>query len=149
MSDDREQSSLRNHATDWLPPAPQVTNFTRHFWDAACERRLVLQYCTEAQKFQHYPRPVSLYTGRATLEWREVSGAGLIYALTTTRRGPAAFRGREPYLVATIELDEGVRMMSNLRSDADDPAAQIGARVLLSWQPTQGGFNLPIFRMAD
>lgn len=134
---------------DWLAPAPQPTNFTQAFWDAAREHRLVLQYCTVAKKFQHYPRPVSIYTGRSTVEWREVAGTGFIYAFTVTLRAPPAFRGREPYIVATIELDEGVRMMSNLVEPRDPARAYIGARVRLGWRPAQGGFNLPVFELID
>ena len=131
-------------ADAWQRPAPQPSSFTRPFWDAARERRLLLQYCTVARKFQHYPRPVSIYTGRKTIEWREVEGAGQVYAFTVTYRAPPAFRGREPYIVATIELDEGVRLMSNVVG-CQPADIRIGARVRLAWAPTAGGFNFPVF----
>jgi uncharacterized OB-fold protein len=130
----------------WQRPAPEITSVTKPFWDAARERRLILQYCTEANRFQHYPRPVSIYTGQKTLEWREVGGNGTIYALTETHRGPPAFRGREPYLIATIELDEQVRMMSNLVNAAARDI-RIGARVRLAWAPMADGLNFPVFAL--
>jgi uncharacterized OB-fold protein len=130
----------------WQRPAPEPTSFTKPFWDATRERRLVLQFCTVAQKFQHYPRPVSIYTGRKTVEWREVTGDGFVYAVTATHRGPPAFRGQEPYVVATIELDEGVRLMSNI-IDCKPSDVRIGARVRLTWSPTAGGFNFPTFAL--
>ena len=133
-------------ADAWLRPAPEPTSFTRPFWDAARERRLLLQYCTVARKFQHYPRPVSIYTGRKTIEWREVMGTGHVYAFTVTQRAPPAFRGREPYTVATIELDERVRLMSNVVA-CEPSAVRIGARVRLAWSPTAGGFNFPVFEL--
>ncbi len=83
-------------ADAWQRPSPEPTGFSRPFWEATRERRLLLQYCTVAQKFQHYPRPVSIYTGRKTIEWRAVAGAGQVYAFTVTHRAPPAFRGREP-----------------------------------------------------
>jgi uncharacterized protein len=129
---------------NWQRPAPEPSSFTRPFWEATRERRLLLQYCTVARKFQHYPRPVSIYTGRKTIEWRAVAGTGLIYAFTATHRAPPAFRGREPYIVATIELDEGVRLMSNVIDRAPNDA-RIGARVRLAWSPMTGGFNFPTF----
>jgi uncharacterized OB-fold protein len=107
---------------------------------------LLLQYCTVAQKFQHYPRPVSIYTGRKTIEWRAVAGAGQVYAFTVTHRAPPAFRGREPYIVATIELDEKVRLMSNVVGCGPDDV-RVGARVRLAWAPVGAGFNFPVFEL--
>jgi hypothetical protein len=132
-------------AGEWQRPAAQKSSFTAPFWEAARKRRLVMQYCTVARKFQHYPRPVSIYTGRKTIEWRAVEGGGFIYACTVTRRGPPAFRGREPYIIATIELDEGVRLMSNVVVDGSHPEVSIGSRVKLYWSPMEDGFNFPVF----
>jgi uncharacterized protein len=133
-------------ADAWQRPAPEPTGFSRPFWDATRERRLILQYCPVARKFQHYPRPVSIYTGRKTIEWREVAGTGAVYAFTVTHRAPPAFRGREPYIVATIELDEKVRLMSNLVG-CEPGDVRVGARVRLTWTPTAGGFSFPLFEL--
>jgi uncharacterized protein len=137
---------MTNDTTAWQRPAPQPTSFTQPFWNATRERRLLLQYCTVARKFQHYPRPVSIYTGRHTIEWRAVAGTGRIYAFTVTHRAPPPFRGQEPYVVATIELDEGVRLMSNIVGcrPAD---VRVGVRVRLAWAPTAEGFNFPVFEL--
>jgi uncharacterized OB-fold protein len=133
-------------ADAWQRPSPEPTGFSRPFWEATRERRLLLQYCTVAQKFQHYPRPVSIYTGRKTIEWRAVAGAGQVYAFTVTHRAPPAFRGREPYIVATIELDEKVRLMSNVVECGPDDV-RVGSRVRLAWAPVGGGFNFPVFEL--
>jgi uncharacterized protein len=133
---------------EWRRPAAQKSNFTAPFWEATRERRFVLQYCTVAQKFQHYPRPVSIYTGRKTVEWRAVEGTGFVYAYTVTHRGPPPFRGREPYVIATIELDEGVRFMSNVVGDGSNAEAKIGARVKLLWVSMDDGFNFPVFGLS-
>jgi uncharacterized protein len=131
----------------WQRPTPEPSSFTQPFWEATRERRLLLQYCTVARKFQHYPRPVSIYTGRKTLEWREVAGTGIVYAFTVTYRAPPAFRGQEPFIVATVELDEQVRLMSNIEGAPPD-RVRIGSRVRLLWAPMAQGFNFPIFALA-
>ena len=62
--------------------------FSKPYWDATREKRLVIQYCRATGKYQHYPRPVSLYTGRRRdIEWREVSGTGEIFSYSCTYRG--------------------------------------------------------------
>jgi uncharacterized OB-fold protein len=132
---------------NWQRPAPEPSSFTGPFWAATRERRLLLQYCTVTRRYQHYPRPVSIYTGRKTLEWRPVAGSGHVYAFTITHRAPPAFRGREPYVVATIELDEGVRLMANIVG-CEPGAVKVGARVRLAWAPAAGGFNVPVFELS-
>jgi len=126
-----------------LPP-PVPTEFSAPFWEAARQRKLVIQYCPESGNYQHYPRPVSIYTGKRNVEWREVSGKGIVYAVTITRRGPPAFRGQEPYLVATVELDEGVRLLTQIvNCNAED--ARIGMRVRVGWRALNDEFSFPVF----
>jgi uncharacterized OB-fold protein len=117
------------------------------FWDGARDGKLVLQYCPATNAFQHYPRPVSLATGSRSLEWRPVSGNGTIYAFTTLRvpgPGPA---GRMPLLIATIELDEGIRILANVL-DATAAEIRIGQRVSLAWDHLDHNVPYPAFRPA-
>lgn len=125
-------------------PLPVPTGFSAPFWEAARQQKLVIQYCPESGKYQHYPRPVSIYTGKRNIEWREVSGKGFVYAVTITRRGPPAFRGQEPYLVATVELDEGVRFLTHIVNCKIDEA-RIGMRVRLRWRKLNEEFSFPVF----
>ncbi|CAN7591122.1 Zn-ribbon domain-containing OB-fold protein [Variovorax sp. LjRoot178] len=104
---------------------------SKPFWDGIAQGKLVLQYCTVAQRFQHYPKPVSGFTGRRTLEWREVAGTGAIYACTVVRIPGPGVEGRIPLCVATVELDEGVRIIANVLRCAPSDLA-IGKRVRLA-----------------
>jgi uncharacterized OB-fold protein len=125
-------------------PLPRPSNFTRPFWDAAREKKLVIQYCPDSGRYQFYPRPNSLYTGKRNLEWRPVSGKGTVYTYTVTRRAPPGFRGTEPYVVATIELDEGVRMMARLVNCPIDEV-EIGMPVRVVWEALDENINYPQF----
>ena len=126
------------------PPLPVATEFSAPFWEAARQQKLVFQYCPESRRYQHYPRPVSIYTGKRNIEWREVSGKGFVYALTVTRRGPPAFRGQEPYLIATVELDEGVRLLTHVvNCNIDD--ARVGMRVRVRWRALSDEMSFPVF----
>jgi uncharacterized protein len=127
-------------------PQPNVYVDTMPFWEAAARKELVIQYCKDTGKFQHYPRPVSIYTGSRNLEWRKVAGKGTIYACTTIRIPGPGLDGRLPLPVATVELDEGVRMIANII--ASDPAKiAVGRRVELAWDPLDKGFY-PAFKLA-
>jgi len=51
---------------------------------------------------------------------------------------------RVPYAVALIDLDEGVRMMSNVVGIEPDDV-KIGMDVTVTWEPLSDGRNLPLF----
>ena len=93
-------------------PVPTVTTGT--LWDGIKSGKLLLQYDREVDAWQYYPRPGSLKTGKRNLEWREAAGTGAVYSFTETYVPTAGFEDRTPYLLAMIDLDEGVRILGNL-----------------------------------
>jgi hypothetical protein len=129
-------------------PAPKENVFVdaRPFWAGARAGKLVLQACADTGRLQHYPRPVSLFTGRRRLEWREVSGRGVVYAHTVVRVPGPGLEGRLPLAVALIELEEGVRIIANIL-DCKPEDVKIGQRVRLAWDHFDDGTPYPAFRI--
>jgi Predicted nucleic-acid-binding protein containing a Zn-ribbon len=113
--------------------------FTQPFWDGISQGKLVLQYCPVTGRFQHPPRPVSIYTGRRHLEWREVTGLGAIYARTVIGKGDRRTR------LVSVDLDEGVRVVGKLLGA--EAAGEIGERVRLAWDAQPGGQKYPAFEL--
>lgn len=114
--------------------------FTKPFWEGIAEGKLVLQYCPVSEKFQHPPRPISIYTGRTRLEWREVSGLGTIYARTTIGKSDSQMR------LVSVDLDEGVRIIGKLLGS--ETAGKIGERVKLTWDVLPSGEKYPAFELS-
>jgi len=57
----------------------------------------------------------------------------------------AAFQGKVPYVVATVELDEGVRLLTNIpMCDIDKIACE--APVKIEYVDTVNGITMPVFR---
>jgi uncharacterized OB-fold protein len=54
------------------------------------------------------------------------------------------FKDRVPYAVALVELDEGVRFMTNI-VNVDPLEVAIGQRVHLTWEPIEDGRALAVF----
>lgn len=121
--------------------------FTKPYWDGTREKKLVIQYCPEAKKYQFFPRPTSIYTGKRNLEWREVVGNGQIYSFTITRRTRPPFRGHEPFGIAMVELDEGVRIMADLVNVTEDQL-KVGLRVKPYWHPLPDGHHVLMYTPA-
>ena len=128
-------------------PRPGTYVDTRPFWEAAKNKELVLQYCLDTGRFQHYPRPVSIFTGSRNLEWRKVSGNGTIYARTVVRMPGPGLEGRLPLIAVTVDLDEGARMLGNILGEAPD-AVRIGQRVAIAWDQLSDDTFYPAFRLA-
>ncbi len=95
-------------------PAPLPSRTTQFFWDAAREGKLALQYDPVAERYQFWPRAISVVTGRRNLEWRTVSGRGHVYSYTVTHVPAPGFEDRVPDVVGLIELEEGVRILANM-----------------------------------
>ena len=69
------------------------------------------------------PRVLCPACGSPRLEWRPSAGLGTVYSATTVHS-----RGADPYTVALVDLDEGVRVMATLAGPARE-SGLIDARV--------------------
>jgi uncharacterized OB-fold protein len=58
--------------------------------------------------------------------------------------GPGRDENDLPYVVALVDLPEGVRMMSNV-VDCDPDTVTVGMSVKVVWQPLSDGRHLPQF----
>jgi uncharacterized protein len=127
-------------------PLPRIGSYidTKEFWEGAKRGKLMLQFCTETKRFQHFPRPVSLSTGRKTVEWREASGYGTVYSWTVTRSPWPGHEQRIPYICAYVELDEGVRFLCNL-VDCEENEIEIGMPVEVRWDRLTEEITFPDF----
>ena len=129
-------------------PVPKANFFvdTEAFWQATKRGELMLQYCPDSKQFQHFPRPVSIYSGRRNLQWRKVSGKGTIYACTIVRVPGPGLEGRLPLSVVTVELEEGVRILGNVLNCDPDTVA-IGQPVELAWDRIDDDVQYPAFNV--
>jgi uncharacterized OB-fold protein len=127
---------------------PPISPAAEPFWDATREERLVLQWCTACERPIHFPREACPRCLGTELEFRPAAGTGTIYALSEMPvPGNAGMAGRAPYLVALVDLDEGVRLLTTIVGD-DAAGAQVGSAVVVGWEPLADGRNLAVFRLA-
>jgi uncharacterized OB-fold protein len=129
---------------------PTTSAITDPFWDATRQNRYLVQWCASCGDPIFYPREVCPGCLSAdSLEWRESSGAGTVYAVSVQYR-PAnpTMADRVPYAVALVEVDAGqgrtVRVMSNI-VNCDPETVAIGDAVTLTWEELGDGRNLPLF----
>ena len=128
-------------------PAPTMTAESEFFWRAAADGRLVGQECGQCQRLRHPPRPMCPHCG--SLDWNEVplSGRGTIYSFSIIHH-PQNPAFDYPVLAALIDLDEGIRVVSNV-VDADASDLSIGRRVAVRFTPTAREMTVPVFSLAE
>ena len=74
-------------------------------------------------------------------------GKGTVYTFTITRQPVSrAFQGRIPWAVVEVELEEGVRLISNL-VDFDPEAIEIGMAVEVVFEEVDDEITLPKFKV--
>lgn len=103
----------------------------------------MVQYCPECRQYQFYPRPFCVRCSCESLEWREISGLGTVYSFTVVWRPPLP-DWPVPYVVAIVELDEGVRLLANVISE-DALDVHIGSRVRVAFERQPDDWVLPQF----
>jgi uncharacterized OB-fold protein len=96
-------------------PRPELKSLTAPYWEAAKRHELIMQRCTACAGWIFYPREQCPVCFSQKLEWAPVSGRGRVYTFTIVHQ-PAhpGFQGETPYTYAIVQLDEGVRVPTNI-----------------------------------
>ncbi|HUI48091.1 MAG TPA: OB-fold domain-containing protein [Acidimicrobiia bacterium] len=98
--------------SDRLLPAADGLN--GEFYGFLARGELRLQRCTACAAWRHPPRFRCATCGSAGVAWERASGRGRVYSWTVTHRAvDPAFT--PPYAILVVELDEGPRLVGNLR----------------------------------
>src|SRR5262245_41082179 len=129
-------------------PRRQPTEWSEGFWQACRAGRLAIQRCDGCGRLRHYPQPLCPLCRSAAFGWQPVSGRGVVYSYAVCHRAfHPAWKDAVPYVVATVELDEGVRMVADLRGVAPD-AVRIGMPVRVCFERLDDEISLPRFEPA-
>ena len=99
--------------TEYQKPLPLPTQDTREYWEGCRRHELLIQRCRKCGTFRFYPRPMCPECNALDMEWIKAGGKGRVYSWTVAvRQFHPAFE--VPYVIAIVELEEGVRMTTNV-----------------------------------
>ena len=121
---------MATQAFDRTPAAPAESPDNKPYFDGCRAGKLILGKCLDTGNLFHYPRHVSPFTLSNNVELVQAKGTGTVYTFTVMRT-------KEPYCVAYVELDEGVRVFTNI-VDCDLDEVKIGQKVKVVFKPTTG-----------
>jgi hypothetical protein len=129
-------------------PLPRIDEESKGFWEACQRRELVLQRCGACGALRYYPRALCPACLSDAVEWVRATGRGTVYTFTVTHQNQApGFRDALPYVLAYVELEEGVRMLTNIVDCAPD-AVRIGMPVEVVFEDATAAVTLPKFKPA-
>lgn len=96
-------------------PVPTPTPDSQPFYDAAKQGRLVIQRCAKCGVSRFVARTYCAECGSGDSDWVPASGrATLISWAHVHQKYHPAFLAETPYPIATVELEEGPRLVTDL-----------------------------------
>ena len=123
---------------------PIVTGDTEFFWQGTRDRRLLVQRCSACGVTRHPPGPACPRCRSLDWEPHELLATGRLYSYTVQHHPlPAGCDG--PCTIAVVELDEGIRLVSNV-IDVDPDDLQIGEILEVVFVDQDEGWTAPQFR---
>jgi uncharacterized OB-fold protein len=132
--------------SEYTKPLPKPSPTSRPFWEAAKRHELTLQHCKSCRAFIYYPRDMCPYCMSDQLEWERMSGRGKVYSYTVVRRASTRSFADAPYVLAIVELDEGVRMTTDIVAAPE--VVKIGMPVAVYFDDVTPGHTLVKFKPA-
>ncbi|MER5889551.1 Zn-ribbon domain-containing OB-fold protein [Streptomyces sp. NPDC001941] len=124
---------------------PEADAFTRPYWDAAAEGRLLLRRCGDCARAHHYPREFCPFCWSEDGRWEQASGRAVLHTWSVVHRNDLPpFGGRTPYTAAVVDLAEGPRMMTEVVDVAPGELA-IGMALRVVFRTGDDGWTVPVF----
>lgn len=132
----------------YLKPLPVIDEEMRPWWEALQRHELYVQKCRDCGDLRYHPRALCTNCLSPRTEWIRCSGRGTVYTFTATYQNQGAgFRESLPYIMAWVELEEGVKMLTNL-VECRPEEAKIGMPVEVVYEDVTPQVTLAKFRPA-
>lgn len=125
-------------------PLPRISPDSKEFWEGLKRHELLIQRCRDCGTYRYYPRPMCPKCNSTNTQWVKATGKGKVYSWVSTHYSfyPAF---PPPYLVAIVELEEGVRMISNL-VDCQPEDVYIDMPVEVVFEDVTEEVTVPLFK---
>ena len=133
---------------EYTKPLPDISAESRPFCEGCKRHEFLVQRCRACGARQHYPRGICAACWSDDLEWLPSAGRGAVYTFTATHRTQArGFKDEVPYVLAYVELEEGVQVLTNLVG-CDPEKVRIGMPVRVTFEDVTPEISIPRFTPA-
>ena len=127
-------------------PMPVPDADSRPFWEGCREHRLRIERCAECHAARFPPAAACPRCGSSASQWVSASGRGTVFSWFVVRHPVPKdiYAAEVPYVVALVELEEGVRMPTNIVGCAPE-AIRAGMPVEVVFDDVSPEITLPRF----
>lgn len=127
-------------------PLPRTDLDLDAYWEGCKRHELMLQRCRSCGSYIFHPRRYCGDCWSDDTEWVKSAGTGVVYTYSVIRQaGHSFFRDKLPYIIGYVELDEGIRMMTNF-IDVEPEQIKVGMPVEVAFEDVLEDFSVPLFR---
>jgi hypothetical protein len=123
---------------------PVVTADTAFFWDGTARGELRIQRCGGCGALRHPPGPMCPACGDDKPEYLLAAGTGEVYSYVVHHHPPVPGH-QAPFVIALVQLTEGVRMVGELLG-ADPDQVRVGMPVRAEFVKVDSDLTLPCWR---
>jgi uncharacterized protein len=125
------------------PLRPAINRDTAFFWEGVAQGELRIQKCADCGELRHPPGPVCPSCRSANRTYAVAGGEGEVYSYVVHHHPPVP--GREtPFVVAVVQLPEGVRLVGNVVECASSEVG-IGMPVRVTYRQMDDQLILPMW----
>ena len=126
-------------------PTPAIGRDNQFFWDGVEAGELRIGQCNACKTLHHPPQPICRSCQSTDMGWTVSSGKGVVYS-HVTHHYPKLPGVELPHTVLLVELEEGVRLVSEWAAGAKPETTYIGQQVQVAFTPVPGGALRPTFK---
>jgi uncharacterized OB-fold protein len=119
---------------------PSINRDTEYFWEGCRNRELRIQRCGGCGLLRHPPGPMCPECGATKPKYLVSDGRGVVYSYVVHHH-PQVPGKQTPFVIALVELDEGVRMLGEL-----DGEPGIGLPVEVVFTKVDDELTMPSWR---
>ena len=133
--------------TEYGKPVPVADADSAPFWEGCTRGQLLLQRCADCGAIRFPAAGICPHCRATGAEWITASGRARVYSwIVVTHPVPREIYDDDvPYVVALVELEEGVRMATNIVG-CDAGEVRAGMEVEVTFDEVAPDVVLPRFR---
>ncbi|MCH9673454.1 MAG: OB-fold domain-containing protein [Gammaproteobacteria bacterium] len=134
---------------EYQKPLPRGEDLNGEFYAFCRNKELRFQRCSQCDAWRHMPRETCRNCGSFEWTWERSAGKGTVFSWTVIHRAlHPGFAEELPYAAVIVELEEGVRLVSNVVDVAPDDLA-VGLPVEVFFEDVTEDTTLHKFRRAN
>jgi len=127
-------------------PLPELSGTSGEFYGFCKAGELRFQRCNDCATWRHVPREICPECASFDWEWAASTGRGTVFTWTVVARAlHPAFADAVPYAPIVVELEEGVRLLSEM-VDCAPEELEIDMPVEVVFEAVSPDVTLPKFR---